>query len=263
MEKVYKENPGMDDLLKMLAAIYQIGNENREILRGQVDPRDDEAVYFLGLMERATVFAGDLVNIVTHTRTGSFTSVYILGRCIMDDFITMEYVLRSDDRKETVLEINSDAMRQNLQKVEDLVSLNEKVFEGKFPYYPTTEFMADVRVKFFSRDDSGKYLLEGSSAATLKFKKNSNMSEMAVAAGRKTDDSIGRAYFFWRLWSDYVHFAPLTFGMEMENQKDMATVYKNLQELFLHLYQIIRKALVFFIKGIGYKPVESGLWRLF
>jgi hypothetical protein len=184
----------------------------------------------------------------------------------MDDYITMEYVLRSEKRIDEVQKINADAMRQNLQKMEELVVVNENVFGGKFPYYPTRELMVEVRERVFNRADSDKYILNkvSSSPAAMKFKRHMSMSDMAMIAGKEKDDNIARAYYFWRQWSDYVHFSSFTFNMEIENEKDITNLFKSLQEMFLHLYRVVRQTLRFFIKERAVSPVDSkGLYLLF
>ena len=265
MEKLYKDNPGKEDLLTLLDAIFDIGYENLQKLRGEVAPEDDHGIYFLGILTRATVFSDDLFNILYRTRSGCFTSAYILGRCIMDDYIRLEYVLRSGDPLEEIHNIDAEAMKKNLHKIEELVDVNNNVYGGKFPFYPTSAKMAEVREAIFNRKDADKYIVDrkASTPATMKFKGQKSLTQMAVDAGRKVDDDIARAYYFWRLWSDYVHFAPSSFTMEAENMKDMPTFYKNLQEMFYYLYRNLRQVLRFFIKEREYKPVDSkGLYRL-
>jgi len=247
MASIWKENPTRADLDEVLEGMYTIGNECRKQLREQVAPDDIESVYFLGLLDRSTAFADDLGHVLGHARTDSLTSVNVIGRCIMDDFITLQYVLGSPDRKEEIYRLNANAFHKSLEKLRNLMVVNQNVYEGKFPYYPTPELIKDTEAKYFARGDSGNYLLPGSTAEDLKFKKTIQLTQMAERAGSKTNDDVGRAFYFWGIWSGYVHYSPMTFGMEMQDQEDAENVNKRLQELFITLWRIVREALKYFL----------------
>jgi hypothetical protein len=247
MESIFKEKPSTADLGAILEGIYKIGNESRSQLRDKVNPDDDEGVYFLGLLERATVFADDLGNILLHSRTGSMASAFVIGRCIMDDFITLKYVLGAKDRREEIIKINANAFREMMKKIKNLMVLNQNAFEGKFDYYPTQELITDVEAKFVGQRDGGRYLLPDSKPGSLLFKNAMQLTQMAEAAGSKTNDDVGRAFYFWGIWSGYVHFSPSTYNMEMLNQTDRENLHKNLRELFVYLYRIVRESLRYFM----------------
>ncbi|GGA93087.1 DUF5677 domain-containing protein [Puia dinghuensis] len=263
MPSIWKKDPTRANLNEVLEGMYTIGNECRKQLREHVAPDDVEGEYFLGLLDRATAFADDLGNVLRHSRTGSLTSVNVIGRCIMDDFITLKYVLSSADRKEEIYTLNANAFYETLKKLRNLMEVNQKVYEGKFQFYPNADLIEDIEAKFFARDDSGNYLFPDSTPKGLKFKKTRQLTQMAEAAGSKTNDDVGRAFYFWGIWSGYVHYSPSTFGMEMYDQADAENVNNRLQELFINLWRIICEALKNFMveKKIQLKVPE--IWRSF
>src|SRR5271156_1921947 len=112
MKSIFKETPSTADLGAILEGIYKIGSECLNQLRGKVNPSDDEGVYFLGLLDRATAFANDLGNILLNTCTGSSASVFIIGRCVMEDFIVLKYVLDAKDRREEIIKLNANAFQE-------------------------------------------------------------------------------------------------------------------------------------------------------
>ena len=254
-----KEKPTRNDLLEILDGLFFFGNENLQVLYGDLDRKDDENVYYLGLLERATVFSDDIGNILKNTRTGHFMSVYILGRCIMDDYITLQNVKNVPDPREEIFRINADAMRQNFGKMEELVVLNQQVYGSKFPFYPTPELMQTVRERFLQRTDVGRYIENPGNATpeSMKFKPHKTLKTMAEMSGSGTDDDMGRAYYFWRQWSDFVHFSPFCFNLSYDNEGDLDTLYKSLQELLTYLYRIIHRILRHYIENKNYRPVDS------
>jgi hypothetical protein len=254
-----KENPTKEDLLRILDGLRIFGRENLDRLLPDLNRHDDEAVYLIGLLERATVFSDDLFNIIRYSDTGRYMSVYILGRCIMDDFITLANVRAAADRREEIHRIQAYALRQNFQKLQGLLELNTQVFEGKFPYYPTAELIDDVKEKFLHRGDLDRYILNAATATpdNMEFKAHRTLKQMAEAAGSATNDTVGRAYYFWRQWSDLVHFSPFAYNLAVENDFDTATLYKNLQELTTYIYRIMQPVFAIFIQEKDYKPVDS------
>jgi len=256
---ILKENPTKEDLLRILDELYIFGHENLDRLLQELDRHDDEAVYFIGLLERVTVFAGDLFNIIRYSNTGPYMSVYILGRCIMDDFITQANVRAAADRREGIHRIQADALRQNFQKLQGLLDLNTQVYEGKFPYYPTADLIDDLKDKFLQRGDIDRYILNAATATpeNMEFKSHRTLKQMAEAAGSSTDDTVGRAYYFRRQWSDFVHFSPFGHNLAAENDENTATLYKSLQELTTYIYRIMQAVFAIFILEKGYTPVDS------
>jgi len=258
-----KKKPTRKDLIQLFTAIEFLAHENFNNTLPIVEDFEDERDYYFGILQRSLVFAGDISNILKNAKHPLYTSIFIIGRCTYDDFITLMYIDLSKDKKEAVYMQAGDAVRQQFIKLNDLVKINEKYFQNSFPFYPTKQQLKDIRSKFLSKENNLNYVQnkDDNNPENMKFKSFPNMKEIVENLSEiRNDELINRAYYFWRQWSDYVHFSSYGYKLEQESFRDLESetnILSSIQEMGAFLANNIKIVLRYFYLNYNVDPIDT------
>lgn len=111
------------------------GDENLAQLAGRCPEKQLLQDYFLGMIRRQVILLNDIATLLEHTAHHNITGVFVLCRCLLDDFLHVFYLKLDADEQEAIIALNADVHRQAFLALRILVDSNHKHFEGKDPNY--------------------------------------------------------------------------------------------------------------------------------
>lgn len=173
------------------------------------------------------------------------------------------YIDSYGDKKEPINCLNANAKKHQLKKLDELANLNKKYYDNAFPYYATHEQMMEIRSRFAAKESTKDYLKnpEKIDPEDFDFKTFPSMSKIVTTLNdQRKNDLIGRAYFFWRQWSDYVHFSTHSFHVEQESFVDAESkinTLRSIQEMAAMLTNSIKISLRYFYQEHSMLPVDT------
>jgi len=258
-----KKVPTKLTLIDLFDSITELAQENYNNISPHLMDITDEKDYFFGIIQRALIFSMDISNILKYARHKYYTSIFIIGRCVYDDFITLMYIDSYTNKEEAINCLNASAKKHQLNKLNELAELNEKYYNNAFPFYTTKEQLKEIRKKFAEKKGTKNYLKnpENINPDKLEFKSFPSTNDIVNTLNKQREnDLIGRAYYFWRQWSDYVHFSPHSFHIEQEafsNPEDEINVLRSIQEMGAMLTNSIKVSLRYFYQEHAIAPLDT------
>ncbi len=203
---------------KNLRRIHQaIGNDNSEIYD-----------FYYGLIRRHTVLNRDIENIISDDNHNSFISLYIISRCILDDYIRIKYITSQLNSDETIICLNADARKKNFDNLFSMAKVNEEFIHKQPPYYPTIQLVEDIKKNFLDEHYSDKYFTD---KANFKFKQFPTTRNIVDNYPSNEKASMYRSFYLWRHFSDYIHFSSFSAHLEINESSDC---HNFLQEAIYH-----------------------------
>lgn len=261
MSSYIHQNPTKETITKLFEAVEKFAAENAERIHDLVREPNDYPDYFYGILRRACAFSSDILAILHCSKNQFPTSIFIIGRCICDDLISINYVARSHDPKEEIYKNTADAVRQTFDKLSYLEKLNREHYDNQFEFYPTQELIDQTKTKFLQSDRNKNYLLNPDNTDTnnIQFKKYLTLKAIAEKLIEECENpkTMARVYYWWRELSAHVHFS--TYALNTENERMKADgISPMYQEFGYFLFMSIKKAIAFFMNEYGYEPIDSG-----
>ncbi|HXB40676.1 MAG TPA: DUF5677 domain-containing protein [Bacteroidia bacterium] len=239
--------------------IIDFANANIEQLNGKCQKKDTTQDYFLGILRRQTIILYDLIALLKNSPHKNFTSLFILCRCLIDDFLFVFYLKTQPDEDENIVRINANAYSKSFQGLEILTESNEKHFNGTYPFYLNKEEFSKLKEHFKSKAENEKYFKD---REKFNFKAFLQVTQIAD----KTEDFelsklTLRAFFLWKNFSDFIHYSNLTFELEM-NTGNEQNYLRQIEETLLYSFNTVELSFRYFAKRDNIKlKVEEELQK--
>lgn len=239
-----------------LERIVKFAEENlKQLSLYSVDQNNETNSFYFGLILRQLSICNDLSILFKNKESDNFlTSEFILFRCLTDDFIHITYIINQPNIDEAIVSFDADAVNKNFKKLEELANLNETKLGGNYPFYPTAQFMEDLKEKVKKLPNRQQYF---SDIDDFKFKTFPNTGN--IIRGLNSEPfahQLIRAYFVWRKLSDFVHYSNFTY--EEEQSIELDKVYPEFAEIIGYSYYTVLYSLKHFEKIVkDFEIVDS------
>lgn len=224
-----------EDIANLAESVGKVSNLILSQLSGKITP-DFKESYLLGILSRSTILLRDITNILRNNETKHLTSVFILFRCLLDDFIHILYLKHNEFDEEEVIKITADAHRQRFNTIKASREINEKYFDGKYDQLQTSDKEALLKEMFLADRDKDKFFQD---KEQFRFKKFPNMQSLIDDL---PETEIGRAnihaFVIWKFLSQYIHFSNLTFYLE-NDPKTREVEITQLEEILFYCYKTV------------------------
>jgi hypothetical protein len=202
----------------------------------QVNGQDLELyqVFFLDLLNRQSVILRDISILLNANVDTNLSSVRILFRCILEDFIIVLYLHSHDFDKELIVRHTAKALKDNLDIQKTLWELNKRFFDGKQAGFGNPE---DISTEldslcenprhsiFFKKGEKGNFKTFFSTIALLK-------KEIPITDVTKANV---HALAVRKLLSKYVHYSAMTYFQEREI--DHQDELRRFKEILTYVYK--------------------------
>jgi len=232
--------------------ILDFANANLGQLKGKWGKKDTTQDYFLGIIRRQTIILYDLIALLQNSPHNNFTSLFILCRCLADDFLYVFYLKMHNDEDENIVRISANAYNKSFMALDVLTESNHKHFNGEFPFYLTRGKLNELKNYFKSKNENAKFFKDKEKFVFKSF------LQLTQLAGKTEDFELSkltlRAFYLWKQFSDFVHYSNSTFGLEMNNENEQ-TYLRMIEEVFLYTFNTVELAFRYFIKKHNLKLI--------
>ncbi|EOZ98903.1 hypothetical protein A33Q_0886 [Indibacter alkaliphilus LW1] len=224
-----------EDITKLALQVAETSNLILESLNKKIKP-DFKDSYLLGILSRSAVINYDINQILSKNNHNLHTSVFILLRCLLDDFIHILHLLQNNFEEEEIVKIAASAHRQRFKTLEESRKINYKFFGGENNQLQTQSREDELKEEFLQNPNNDIFFQEKSE---FKFKKFKTVQQLV---DNLPETEIGQAnvhaFILWKFLSQYIHFSNLTFYME--NQEETRKIeIAQLEEVLFYCYKTI------------------------
>lgn len=222
-----------EDVIEFSNLIYKNIESNINLIHPKFDTTNESDKFYYGILSRQLFFVTDISCLLSNQYVENLTSIFILCRAIIDDFMPLHYVCISVNSDKEITRLNADAHKKAYKKIEELANLNESILNGEFSYYPTNQSVEDFKEKLLENSEKDKYFDDKSQ---MKFKKFHNKRTLIDSyKGRDSCADLYRVYFRWRQLSDYVHYSKFSYDYTVQNQT-IEYQYNEIFEILIYAY---------------------------
>jgi len=243
----------MNELSDEAKIIRDLANANLGLLTGRCQTKELVQDYYLGIIRRQAIVFNDLSLILKNRNPEYITSPYMLLRGLMDDFLHLIYLELHYNREEEIIKINAKAIKENFSALKGITESNHNYFNGQLPYYLNNTSFEALKIKFAEKAENAKYFDD---VAQFKFKKFQTFTDMVgtIAHSREVGIFTDRAFFLWKLFSDFIHFSNFTFDVELSNNPNNVNF---IVEAFQYSYNSLYLAFKYFERSLDLVFIED------
>lgn len=199
--------------------------------------------YYFGMIRRQAILLNDIATLFEHTVHNNISSIFILGRCLLDDFLHVFYLKLNAEEEENITKLNADVHRQMFNSIEVIMESNHQHFDGQNPCYINDAQFATLKEQFANRAENDPYFLN---KAEFRFKSFKKLSDIATGIEDFELSKLSqRAFYFWKGTSEFIHYSNTTFEKEInpDNYQNNLAVIK---EIILYSYNTIELSFRYF-----------------
>lgn len=227
-----------EDVINLLGRIVKFSDKNLNLITGlNIDVNNEHDSFFVGMIIRQHSIINDLRVLFSSKENGYLTSEFILFRCIVDDFIHIKFLVNQENQLEEVTRFNADAVNKNFNKLNELAKLNEEKLGGKYPMYPTYEFLDKLKNDIKLSPKRQDYFIDKDSFKFKTFKSTGNL--IRDLGDSNYFHALTRAYFIWRKLSDHVHYSNFSYEELQIIDPTKDHTYTEFAEIIFYSYSVI------------------------
>lgn len=246
-----------EHIIELLNRIVKFADENLTTIDGlNIDNNNEYDSSYVGMIIRQNVLCADLSTLFSNKKHKYLTSVFILFRCMVDDYIHFNFIINQDNSEEVLTNFNADAINKNFNKIKELAELNEEKLGGNYPFYPTHQMMEELKEKIKQSPKRQQYFLDKENFKFKTFKATGNLIR-DLKGDEEYSHQLRRAYFIWRKLSDYVHYSNFTFEEESMIDAEVDTTYEEFAEIISYSFYTILNSLKHFEGKYNLKVIDS------
>ena len=192
--------------------------------------------YFLGLLARQARLLDDISEMMARKEANSLTSVFILFRCLLDDFIVVLYFQTRGMNEADLIKHTASAYSKKFKMIEDGYKINDKHFGGTLRDMPTKKYYDD-RLNEFLSEKANEVFFKDVSKRTWK-----NFIDTTTIVRELPNNGLGDAnahsLMLWKFMSNYVHYSVFTDTLEQSTATRQGEI-DQLQEALSYVYKTI------------------------
>ena len=169
--------------------------------------------FYLGLLVRERTILRDASFILRNNPELQITSVFILFRVLLDDFIRLFNVYaKNDEMEEEIIKIHADAHNHRFKSIKESVEINIVHFEGNHDSLSTREVYESEKNKFLGNSEFDKFFYD---KTQFKFKKIEQISNVfnLMKSDVKTAANV-HSYCVYKFLTQHVHYSNLTYYLD-------------------------------------------------
>jgi len=241
-------------LEKEAIKVAEFAEVNLKKTEGHLEKHNDILDYYFGVIRRQSILLNELALILIHSKTQNITPLFIICRCLCDDFINMFYLKLNDNEEENIIRINANASYEDFKSLNILTQSNEKHFKGEYPYYMSAKQLADFKKGYIADKNHQQYFVN---IENFEFKKYMQLRQVAEKIEDFELSKLSpRAYYLWSYFSSFIHYSAKTLISEMYNANEQLHLFM-IEETILYSFNTTELAFRYFTEKYGIKLTED------
>lgn len=234
--------------------IATLGDANLAQLSGLCQEKELQQDYYLGMIRRQVHLLHDIATLMESDAHQNFSSIFILCRCLLDDFLHVFYLKQCGHEKDEITNLNADVHRQAFLALEVTMLSNHKHFKGRYPHYMTKQEFDQLKAHFQSRKENNIFFRN---KASFSFKRFKTLSEVAEGiADFELSKLSRRAYYIWKDTSEFIHYSNATFERESSQDDHLHNLYL-IEEVMLYAYNTIELSWRHFADVLAFELIDQ------
>jgi len=201
--------------------------------------------FYLGILVRERVILRDIANVFENNHEQNITSVFILFRTLLDDFIRLFSVYVSKNMEEEIIRIQADAYNHRFKNLKESIEINDNHYDGNHNSLLTDEWLEKEKQSFLSNPEFDKFFED---KVSFKFKKLTPISKIfdSIKSDVKTKANV-HSYVTYKFLTQYVHYSNLAFYLERDLEARTVEILQ-LEEILLYCFKALQMEFEFFTK---------------
>lgn len=231
--------------------LHEMANKNLDQLAGKCQEKHEMQDYYLGILRREAMVCHDLHLILKNRPQENLTTIYVLLRSLLDDFIHLVYLDLHDNPTEEIIKINAKSHKEHFESLAFLTNSKHQENNGESMNYLTAEGLEEVKTIFKSKEENKKYFTK---INEFEFKRFIQLRQVAEKINGTNTCNIARdrAYYLWKDFSSFVHYANWCFEYELtEDIIKLQVIEESLQ----YVFNSILIAFKYFKQTFGIKTI--------
>jgi hypothetical protein len=186
--------------------------------------------FLMGILDRQAMILRDVSFLLRRNSDRNMTSVFILFRCLLDDYLTLLYFANSNFDEESFIKHTANAHSKKLSMLSESRKINERFFNGANPDLATAAMEQLEREEFRNNPTNAIYYTDNARTTMKGFPPTSQI----VGALTVNAENISAAHSFavWKLLSTYVHYSQITYQITKSKEVREIEIYQLPEILF-------------------------------
>ena len=200
------------------------------------DLKDLESVFFYAKLIRHSMIMNDVSTLVKSNSDQKLAPVFILLRCMLEDFITIFYLKVNSYRSELITQYFAEDFANRFKWMKTTARINDKFFNGSYDGLPTNEYVENKKTTFIQNKEHNHLFTNRSE---FKFKTFPSTTEI-INELPVNDSTVANAVSLidWIHYSEYVHHSMLSARSDID-QKVREIEIKQLKGVMFYGYKLV------------------------
>jgi hypothetical protein len=167
--------------------------------------------YLMGALSRQGLILEDISKLLAANSPHNMTSVFILFRCLLDDYLTILYLSDSQFSEESFIRHTAQAHSKGLSMLTESRKINERFFGGLNPDLASAATEQEDRDEFRNDPANSIYYTNATKMAMKSFCTTSSIVGSLTVNAENT--TAAHSFVVWKMLSHYVHYSHLTYDI--------------------------------------------------
>ena len=202
--------------------------------------------FYLGLLARERIILRDVSGILRNNNERHLTSVFILLRVLLDDFIRLFSVYaREEEMEEEIVKISADAYDHRFKNINYSVGINNTYYGGLHQSMAQQKMYDDEKQKILDNSYFDKFFVD---KPNFKFKRLTTIADVfkLMSSDVKTKSNVN-ANIVYKFLTQHVHYSNLTFYLDNDHKSRKVEI-DQIEEILLYAIKMLVMQFDFFRK---------------
>lgn len=190
--------------------------------------------FLMGVLGRQAMILRDIHKLLRFNSDRNMTSVFILFRCLLDDYLIVLYFADSNFDDESFIRHTAKANSLKMAILSESRKINERFFNYTNPDLATAAIEQQELEEFRNNPTNGIYYKDPERTVMKGFPNTSHIIGMLAVNDENT--SAAHSFVVWKLLSNYVHYSHITY--QITKSKEVREI--EIQQLQEILYYCLR-----------------------
>ncbi len=234
----------LDETAQMVTDIGDVAEDIvMQLNQHKISPSFVEEFYF-GLLVRERTILRDVSEILKNNNERHLTSVFILMRVLLDDFIRLFSVYaREEKMEEEIVKIVADGYNHRFKNIRQSIYINNTYYDGKHQSMAKQDMYDAEKEKFLTSKTFDRFFDDKNN---FKFKRLTQIADVfeLMRSDVKTKSNV-HAYVVYKFLTQHVHYSNLTFYLD-NDPKSRSVEIDQIEEILLYAIKMLVMQFDFF-----------------
>jgi len=198
--------------------------------------RDLESVLLYLKLIRHSTLMRDVSRLIALNPKQRLTDVFILLRCMLEDFITVYYLKMNNYDRQLIIQYMAEGFHNRISMMEETAALNKRFYKGSLEGLIPFDYVQQEKQRITSNPDNNELF---SNKREFKFKRFPSVREV-IKALPVNDSTIANvpSLISWIQYSEYVHHSIVSARGDADDRVNDVQI-RQLKSTMLYAFKLI------------------------